>query len=201
MEPYGTIISTCQSCHPFDTPGALAWLDDMLWASGVTLRNLPRSQDICWKLQWGTAVGACLFINIAYIYIYCVAFANERIYIYIYISCMYVCVCYSIWMCIDVQFMGGILTLVFWDKKMVSQIISLLPNMVWPSSRGNSPMELRIQWMHLERAFNRKWPKHCTGNVEKKPGNKRQLNCTARQNHQLQCWSASQVIHQWTPPQ
>lgn len=107
------------------------------------------------------AVGTCLFINIAYIY--CVAFANERIY---NIYCMYVCVCYSIWMCIDVQFMGGILTLVFWDKKMVSQIISLLSNMVWPSSRGNSPMELRIQWMHLERAFNRKWPKHCTGNVE-----------------------------------
>ena len=163
MEPYGTVISTCQSCHPFDTLGALAWLDDMLWASGVTLRNLPRSQEICWKLQWGTAVGTCLFINIAYIYIYCVAFANERIY---NIYCMYVCVCYSIWMCIDVQFMGGILTLVFWDKKMVSQIISLLSNMVWPSSRGNSPMELRIQWMHLERAFNRKWPKHCTGNVE-----------------------------------
>lgn len=50
-KPYGTIISTCQSCHPFDTLGALAWLDDMSWASGVTLRNLPRSQEICWKLQ------------------------------------------------------------------------------------------------------------------------------------------------------
>lgn len=62
-----------------------------------------------------------------HIYIYCVAFANERIYNK---CCMYVCVCYSIWMCIDVQFMGGILTLVFWDKKKVSQIISLLSNMV-----------------------------------------------------------------------
>ena len=155
-KPYGTIISTCQSCHPFDTLGALAWLDDMSWASGVTLRNLPRSQEICWKLQWGTAVGTCLFIKIAYAHIYIYTYIalplQMSVYIYIYNKCcMYVCVCYSIWMCIDVQFMGGILTLVFWDKKMVSQIISLLSNMVWPSSQGNSPMELRIQWMHLER--------------------------------------------------